>query len=56
MQEKSGGFGTWLNLQGDWANKEATLRNNKFIAASVAPYLNGSIPVRERGYQDVITN
>ena len=37
LQEKSGGFGTWLNLQGDWANTEVTLRNYELIAASVAP-------------------
>ena len=56
LQEKSGGFGTWLNLQGDWANKEATFRNYELIAASVAPHFNDSIPVRERGYQDVVTS
>ena len=56
LQEKSGGFGTWLSLQGDWANREATLRNYELIASAVAPRFNGSTPVRQRGYQDVVTS
>ena len=56
LQEKSGGFGRWLNLQGDWANKPATLRSYELIASEVAPHFNDAIPVRTRGYQDVMTS
>ncbi len=56
LQEKSGGFGTWLSLQGDWANRDATFRNYELIASAVAPHFNGATPVRERGYQDVVTS
>ena len=56
LQEKSGGFGTWLNLQGDWANREATFRSYELIASQVAPHFNGSMPVRERGYQSIVTS
>ena len=56
LQEMSGGFGTWLNLQGDWANPAATRRCYELIAAEVAPRFNGDRPVRQRGYEDVVTS
>lgn len=56
LQQMSGGFGTWLSLQGDWASPAATRRNYELIAAEVAPRFNGDRPVRQRGYEDVVTS
>ncbi len=54
LQEMSGGFGTWLNLQGDWANAEATRRSYELIASEVAPHFNGDSGPRRRGYEQVM--
>jgi limonene 1,2-monooxygenase len=56
LQEMSGGFGTWLNLQGDWADPSATRRSYELIAAEVAPHFNGDAAVRRRGYDMVVTS
>lgn len=56
LQEKSGGFGRWLNLQGEWAPKPAILRNYELIASDVAPHFNGDKPSRAKGYEEVVTS
>jgi len=56
LQEKSGGFGRWLNLQGEWAPKAAILRNYELIASDVAPHFNGDRPSRVKGYEEVVTS
>ena len=56
LQEKSGGFGRWLNLQGEWAPKPAILRNYELIASDVAPHFNGDKHSRTRGYEEVVTS
>ncbi|CAB4850761.1 unannotated protein [freshwater metagenome] len=54
LQEKSGGFGTWLNLQGDWASPEATRNSYRMIAAEVAPHFTGDHESRARSFASVI--
>lgn len=56
LQEKSGGFGRYLMLQGDWATQEATKRSYQLIAEEVVPYFNGSLRSRERGYAEVLSS
>ncbi|CAB4851208.1 unannotated protein [freshwater metagenome] len=56
LQEKSGGFGRYLMLQGDWATQEATKRSYQLIAEEVVPYFNGSLRSRERGYSEVLSS
>ena len=56
LQEKSGGFGRWLSLQGEWASLPAMKRNYELIAAEVVPHFNGDKPSRQRGYDDVVTS
>ena len=39
--ETTGGFGTFLNLAGNWANFQPTKRSYEFIARYVIPAING---------------
>jgi limonene 1,2-monooxygenase len=41
--EHSGGFGTYLFLGHDWADREATLRSYELIAREVVPYFKGQL-------------
>lgn len=41
LQEASGGFGTFLFWEHDWADREATFRSHDLFAAEVAPRFQG---------------
>jgi limonene 1,2-monooxygenase len=45
---KSGGFGTYLFMAHEWADREATLRSYELVARSVMPRFQGTIPRLER--------
>jgi len=51
LLEQSGGFGTFLFLGHDWANREASLRSYRLIAREVIPHFQGSL-VAPRGSHD----
>ncbi len=42
--EQSGGFGTFLLMAHEWADREATLRSYELFAKYVAPRFQGSLP------------
>jgi limonene 1,2-monooxygenase len=48
LQEKSGGFGTYLLMAHEWANREATLRSYELISRYVMPAFQGSLEPLER--------
>jgi len=43
LQLESGGFGTFLALGHDWANREATLHSYELMARYVIPHFNGRL-------------
>jgi limonene 1,2-monooxygenase len=45
---KSGGFGTYLFMAHDWADREATLRSYELFARFVMPRFQGTLPRLER--------
>jgi limonene 1,2-monooxygenase len=48
LQEKSGGFGTYLLMAHEWANREATLRSYELISRYVMPAFQDSLEPLER--------
>lgn len=56
LQEKSGGFGKFLVLQGEWAPQPAALRSFELIAERVFPAFNGSHSSRQRGFDQVVNS
>ena len=56
LQEKSGGFGKFLVLHGEWASTTAALRSFELIAQQVAPHFNGDRGPRLRGYDQTINS
>src|SRR5438128_2642591 len=44
LWEKSGGFGTYLFMAHDWADREATLRSYELFARFVMPRFQGTLP------------
>jgi len=42
LREKSGGFGTYLFMAHDWANREATLRSYELMMREVYPRVSGT--------------
>ena len=48
LWEKSGGFGSYLFMGHDWADREATLRSYELFARFVAPRFQGTLPRLER--------
>jgi limonene 1,2-monooxygenase len=47
LVEQSGGFGTFLLMGHDWANREATLHSYELFAREVMPRFQGSMPSLE---------
>src|SRR5262249_41350903 len=45
---KSGGFGSYLFMAHDWADREATLRSYELFARFVMPRFQGTLPRLER--------
>ena len=43
LLEQSGGFGTFLLLGHDWADREATLRSYRLFAREVIPHFKGRL-------------
>jgi limonene 1,2-monooxygenase len=43
LREQSGGFGTFLLLGHDWANREATLNSYRLFARQVMPHFQGHL-------------
>lgn len=56
LQEKSGGFGKFLVLHGEWAPQPAALRSFELIAERVFPAFNGSHASRQRGFDQVVNS
>jgi limonene 1,2-monooxygenase len=48
LWEKSGGFGTYLFMGHDWADRDATLRSCELFARFVMPRFQGTLPRLER--------
>jgi limonene 1,2-monooxygenase len=48
LQEKSGGFGTYLLMAHEWANREATLHSYEMISRYVMPEFQDSLEPLER--------
>ncbi|HEY1830877.1 MAG TPA: LLM class flavin-dependent oxidoreductase, partial [Acidimicrobiales bacterium] len=48
LQEQSGGFGTYLLMAHEWANREATLRSHELISRYVMPVFQDSLEPLER--------
>jgi limonene 1,2-monooxygenase len=48
LNEKSGGFGTYLLMAHEWANREATLRSYELISRYVMPVFQDSLEPLER--------
>lgn len=44
LQEQSGGFGTYLFMGHEWADREATLASYELFAHDVMPQFQGSVP------------
>jgi limonene 1,2-monooxygenase len=42
LQKQSGGFGTYLLMSHEWADREATLHSYELIAREVMPHVQGS--------------
>jgi limonene 1,2-monooxygenase len=43
LLEQSGGFGTFLMLGHDWADRDATLRSYRLFAREVIPHFKGKL-------------
>jgi limonene 1,2-monooxygenase len=48
LQNQSGGFGTYLLMAHEWANREATLRSHELISRYVMPAFQDSLEPLER--------
>ncbi|MGW0161663.1 LLM class flavin-dependent oxidoreductase [Mycobacterium sp. NPDC003323] len=56
LQEKSGGFGKFLVLHGEWASTQAALHSFELIAQQVAPHFNGDLASRKRGFDQTVNS
>lgn len=48
LTEQSGGFGTFLVMSTEWANRENTLRSYELFAREVMPHFQGSLVAPQR--------
>jgi len=48
LAEQSGGFGAFLFMAHDWADREATLRSYELVAEHVFPQFQGTLPTLQR--------
>jgi limonene 1,2-monooxygenase len=44
LEQQSGGFGTFLLMAHEWADREATLHSYELFAREVVPHFRGSLP------------
>lgn len=56
LERQSGGFGTYLLMAHEWANREATLRSYELISRYVMPAFQDSLPSLERSRDWTIRN
>lgn len=56
MQEATGGFGGYLVLAHDWADREATLRSYELMGRHVIPEFKGHMEPLRRSYDTVVAN
>lgn len=56
LQGVTGGFGGFLVLGHDWADREATLRSYELFGRHVIPELKGHLDVLRRSYDTVVAN
>jgi len=55
LQEKSGGFGTYLFMGVDWANHDDTLRSHRLFAQEVMPHFDGTLAPMTKSYEKVMS-
>ena len=56
LQEATGGFGGYLVLAHDWADREATMRSYELMGRHVIPEMKGHIAPLRRSYDTVVAN
>ena len=56
LQEVTGGFGGFLVLAHDWADREQTLRSYELFARHVMPHFNGMLDPLRASYDAVVAN
>ncbi len=54
LQDASGGFGGFLVLAGDWADREATLRSYELMGRYVIPEFRGHLDPLRASYDTVV--
>jgi limonene 1,2-monooxygenase len=54
LQEKSGGFGSYLLMGADFANWSDTKRHYELFAEEVIPHFTGQLPTVQRAYDQVM--
>ena len=51
LEEKSGGFGSFLLTIGDWGGREGQLRSTDLIARKVIPHFNGQLAAPQQAWK-----
>ena len=56
LQEETGGFGGFLVMAHEWANREKTLRSYELLARYVVPHFKGWLDPLRSSYDTVVAN
>jgi len=56
LQEETGGFGGFLVMAHEWANREKTLRSYELLARYVIPHFTGMLDPLRASYDTVVAN
>jgi limonene 1,2-monooxygenase len=56
LQEETGGFGGFLVMAHEWANREKTLRSYELMARYVIPHFKGMLDPLRASYDTVVAN
>lgn len=56
LQEETGGFGVYLFLAHNWANREATLKSQELLAHYVIPHFQGRLKRRQARWAHMLEN
>jgi limonene 1,2-monooxygenase len=56
LQDETGGFGGFLVMAHDWANREKTLRSYELLARYVIPHFKGMLDPLRSSYDMVVAN
>ena len=51
LEEKSGGFGSFLLTIGDWGGRDGQLRSTELIARKVIPHFNGQLAAPQQAWK-----